>query len=72
MPRMILPAERDPRLITTRRGGTLSDADITFWLFGLPPARSTSFTTSIRFARRTHVLAKRSTLHGLGFAARCG
>jgi hypothetical protein len=27
MPRMILPAERDPRLITTRRGGTLSDAD---------------------------------------------
>jgi hypothetical protein len=27
MPRMILPAERDPRLITARRGGTLSDTD---------------------------------------------
>jgi hypothetical protein len=27
MPRMILPAESDPRLITTRRGGTLSDTD---------------------------------------------
>lgn len=25
MPRMILPAERDPRLVTVRRGGTLSD-----------------------------------------------
>ena len=27
MARMILPAERDPRLITSRRGGTLSDTD---------------------------------------------
>jgi hypothetical protein len=27
MPRMILPAERHPRLITARRGGTLLDTD---------------------------------------------
>jgi Imm-5 like putative immunity protein len=37
MPRMILPAERDPRLITARRGGTLSDTDhhlLALWAAG--------------------------------------
>ena len=37
MPRMILPAERDPRLITARRGGTLLDTDhhlLALWAAG--------------------------------------
>jgi hypothetical protein len=37
MARMILPAERDPRLITARRGGTLSDTDhhlLALWAAG--------------------------------------
>ena len=37
MARMILPAERDPRLITSRRGGTLSDTDhqlLALWAAG--------------------------------------
>jgi hypothetical protein len=37
MVRMILPAERDPRLITSRRGGTLSDTDhylLALWAAG--------------------------------------
>ena len=37
MARMILPADRDPRLITSRRGGTLSDTDhhlLALWAAG--------------------------------------
>ena len=52
---MILPKVRDPRFITLRRGGTLTIRIITSSLFGRRRARSTSFTCSSRFSRRTPV-----------------
>jgi len=50
MARVILPAERDPRLIPVRRGGTLRDADhhlLALWAADcaehvLPPLRAGS------------------------------
>jgi len=72
MPRMILPAERDSRLITTRRGGTLSDAD--HHLLALWAAACAEHVLHYFDQVRPEDSRPREAIdvHGLGFAARCG
>lgn len=56
---MILPKIRDPRFITLRRGGTLTDGDhhlLALW--AAPPVQSTSYTSSNRRDRLTRVRAR--------------
>jgi hypothetical protein len=64
---MILGKVRDPRLITIRRGGTLT---ITVWRSGRPTAPTTSSTTSRAFGRTTTARVGRSHWHAPGRAAR--
>jgi hypothetical protein len=64
---MILPKVRDPRFVTIRRGGTLTDSDhqlLALW------ARSTSLTSSSRLSLRTYDRVRRSSMLAAGCVAR--
>ncbi len=69
-PCVILPKVRDPRFITVRRGGTLTDADQRLWPPGRPRAQSTFCTSSSRCSPRIRGPARRSSRLGHGRAAR--
>jgi len=67
----ILPAERDPRLITMRRGGTLTDEhhrQLAEWAATAP---NTSCTFSSRSSHATPTRVTLSTLVVHGSAAKC-
>ena len=67
---MILPKKRDPRFITIRRGGTLTDSDHRLLALWAARVRSTSCTSSSRCSLQTRGPARRSSRLGHGCAAR--
>ena len=68
---MILPKVRDPRLITIRRGGTLTDAD--HRLLALWAANCAEHVLPLfeRPSRTTAGRVRRSKPHARGSAASC-
>jgi hypothetical protein len=66
----IRPAERDPRLITVRRGGILLDADRHLLALGRPAAQNMRSTTSSTLDPTMIDRAERSTRRARGFKAR--
>lgn len=63
---MILPKDRDPRFITIRRGGTLTDSDHHLLTRGQPRVRSTSSRYSSWCDQVTHVHIRRLKQLGHG------
>src|SRR5829696_8728127 len=71
-PSMILPRVRDPRFVTIRRGGTLTDADHQLLaLWAARCARSTCLTCSSRLSQKTDDRVRRSSMLAPGCVARC-
>ena len=70
---MILSKVRDPRLVTIRRGGTLTDSDHQLLALWAALVRgSTFFTSSSRLGLRIHDRARRSIMRVAGCVARSG
>jgi len=67
---MILPKVRDPRFVTIRRGGTLTDSITISSPSGRHLAQSTSLTSLSRNSPRTHDHVRRSSMPAPGCVAR--
>ena len=67
---MILPTVRDPRFMTIRRGGTLTDSDHRLLALWAASCAETSCTCSSRSGRRTRVRVRRSSTPAPGCAVR--
>ena len=68
---MILPTVRDPRFVTIRRGGTLTDSDhrlLALWAASC--AERVLYLSSSRSSLRTHDHVRRSNMPALGCVVR--